>query len=363
MLNFIYYPVSGILWVWHKVFGAIFGDGAFGGAASWALSVVFLVFTLRVILFKPFVAQVKSMRKMAEFQPEIKKLQKKYANDKQKLAAEMQKLQSEHGVNPLAGCLPILLQAPVFIGLNHVLRSFNRPGLSYDQNIKIANYWIPTEDVQSFLQARLFGAPLSSYIAMADNELNAFVPHVGRLDVILVSIPLMIVASIATHLTARHNVARQTAAVTANPQTAMMNKLTLYLFPLGVLAFGAFLQIGLLFYWLSNNAWTLGQQYFVYHRIDREEAEAKAKKVEQRNNLAPKPGQKPMQQVRKVGKSAEPADTTDAAETASAESESTGNGSSAPANGSAVNGSGDASTKIPGLAPDRARKKQSRKRR
>jgi YidC/Oxa1 family membrane protein insertase len=203
---------------------------------------------------------------------------------------------------------------------------------------------------------------------MADNELNAFVPHVGRLDVILVSIPLMIVASIATHLTARHNVARQTAAVTGNPQTAMMNKLTLYLFPLGVLAFGAFLQIGLLFYWLSNNAWTLGQQYLVYHRIDRDEAEAKAKKVEQRTNLAPKPGQKPMQQVRKAAKpggAADAADTTDAADagdTAAEQTESKSNGSSAPANGSAVNGD-EPSTKVPGLAPNQARKKQSRKRR
>jgi YidC/Oxa1 family membrane protein insertase len=146
----------------------------------------------------------------------------------------------------------------------------------------------------------------------------------------------------------------------------MMNKLTLYLFPLGVLAFGAFLQIGLLFYWLSNNAWTLGQQYLVYHRIDREEAEAKAKKVEQRNNLAPKPGQKPMQQVRKPAKpgdTTDAADTVDAAETAVAPSvdEAKSNGSGSPANGSAVNG--DASTKVPGLTPNQARKKQSRKRR
>jgi YidC/Oxa1 family membrane protein insertase len=257
----------------------------------------------------------------------------------------------------------VLLQAPVFIGLNHVLRSFNRPGLTYDQNIKIPNYWLPTSDVQSFLQARLFGAPLSSYIAMADNELNAFIPHVGRVDVILVSIPLMIVASIATHLTARHNVARQTAAAAANPQTAMMSKLTLYLFPLGVLAFGAFLQIGLLFYWLSNNAWTLGQQYVVYHRIDREEAAAKEKKIEQRNSLAPKPGQKPMQQVRKPVKPTAPADAADATDKAAEKNESNANGSSAPANGSAVNGSGDSATKVPGLAPNQARKKQSRKRR
>jgi YidC/Oxa1 family membrane protein insertase len=363
VLNFIYYPVSGILWVWHKVFGFLLGDGAFGGAASWALSVVFLVFTLRVILFKPFVAQVKSMRKMQEFQPQIKKLQEKYKNDKQKLAAEMQKLQSEHGVNPLAGCLPILLQAPVFIGLNHVLRSFNRPGLSYDQNIHIANYWLPTEDVKSFLQARLFGAPLSSYIADAD--LSTYVPHVDRLDVILVSIPLMVVASIATHLTARHNVARQMTnpAAAANPQAAIMNKVTLYLFPLGVLAFGAFLQLGLLFYWLSNNAWTLGQQYVVYRRIDAEKDAEEDRKKELRNNLAPKPGQKPMQQVRRPAK---PADATDASDKVTDKPvdkapESSSNGTSAPSGG-AVNGSGE-STKIPGLAPDRARKKQSRKRR
>src|SRR5437868_12552683 len=97
--------------------------GATSGMA-WALSVVFLVFTLRALLFKPFVGQVRSMRKMQEFAPEIKKLQKKYANDKQKLAQEMQKLQSEYGVNPLGGCLPALVQVPVFIGLYHVLRSF-----------------------------------------------------------------------------------------------------------------------------------------------------------------------------------------------------------------------------------------------
>ena len=88
---------------------------------------MFLVFTLRAILYKPFVSQVRSMRKMQEFQPEIAKLRKKYANDKQKQAEEMQKLQKEHGVNPLGGCLPILVQVPVFIGLFHVLREF-KPG-------------------------------------------------------------------------------------------------------------------------------------------------------------------------------------------------------------------------------------------
>ena len=128
MLNFIYYPVSAILWVWHKVFGFILGPD---NGIAWALSVVFLVFTLRAVLYKPFVKQVRTTRQMQELQPQIKALQKKYSGDRQRQAVEMQKLQKEHGFNPIMGCLPVLAQAPVFIGLFHVLRSFNRTGTGY----------------------------------------------------------------------------------------------------------------------------------------------------------------------------------------------------------------------------------------
>ncbi|MCP2168965.1 membrane protein insertase YidC [Goodfellowiella coeruleoviolacea] len=282
MLDFIYYPVSFILWCWHWVFGHIFGDSS---GIAWALSVIFLVFTLRALLFKPFVGQVRSMRKMQEFQPEIKKLQKKYANDRQKLAQEMQKLQAQHGVNPLGGCLPMLVQIPVFIGLFHVLRSF-RPGWG-------EVYFFDAQGVESFVNAKLFGANLSTYIGMNAEDLAKF--GTDRLDVVLVSIPLMIVASIATHFTARHSVARQTEAAAGNPQTAIMNKLTMYIFPLGVLVGGAFFPVAILLYWLSNNGWTLFQQRVVYSRIDREEDAKKQAVVTQRQALAPKPGQKPVQ--------------------------------------------------------------------
>ena len=63
---------------------------------------------------------------MQEMQPQIKALQKKYGKDRQRFAMEMQKLQREHGVNPVLGCLPMLAQIPVFLGLYHVLMSFNR---------------------------------------------------------------------------------------------------------------------------------------------------------------------------------------------------------------------------------------------
>jgi YidC/Oxa1 family membrane protein insertase len=310
VLDFIYYPVSFILWCWHWVFGHVFGEAS---GVAWALGIMFLVFTLRAIMFKPFVKQVRSMRQMQQFAPEIKKIQKKYANDRQKQAAEMQKLQREHGFSPLGGCLPMLIQIPVFIGLYHVLRSFG-PG-------KTENYFFDAHGVESYVNASLFGAKLSNYIAQPANVLASF--GASRTAVILVSIPLMILASVLTHLTARHSVARQNPE-SATAQTAIMNKVTLYLFPLGVLVFGFFFPIGLLLYWLANNSWTLMQQRVVYRRIDREEAEKKVADAEKRAALGPKPGQKPtaprpgqkpaQQRKRPVDAAATADDTADAAE-------------------------------------------------
>lgn len=282
MLDFIYYPVSFILWCWHWVFGHVFGEAS---GISWVLGIMFLVFTLRAIMFKPFVKQVRSMRAMQEFAPEIKKIQKKYGNDRQRQAQEMQKLQREHGFSPLGGCLPMLVQIPVFIGLFHVLRSF---GNSPDEN-----YFFKADGVASYLAADIFGARLSNFITQPEADLLG----ADRTAVIIVSIPLMILASVLTHLTARHSVTRQNPDA-ATPQTAIMNKLTLYIFPLGVLIFGLFFPIGLLLYWLANNTWTLGQQRLVYRKIDREEEVKKAAAVEKRNTLAPKPGQRPQAKKR-----------------------------------------------------------------
>jgi YidC/Oxa1 family membrane protein insertase len=210
----------------------------------------------------------------------------------------MQKLQREHGFSPLGGCLPMLIQIPVFIGLFHVLRSF-QPGHT-------ENYFFDAAGVQSYIDANIFGARLSNFITQPLQALEAL--GANRTSVIIVSIPLMILASVLTHLTARHSVARQNPE-SATAQTAIMNKLTMYIFPLGVLIFGLFFPIGLLLYWLANNTWTLMQQRIVYRRIDAEEEEKKAAAVEKRSNLAPKPGQRPAQKKR-------PATTTGTTDTA-----------------------------------------------
>jgi YidC/Oxa1 family membrane protein insertase len=380
VLNFIYYPVSAILWFWHQAFGYLLGPSS---GLGWTLAVVFLVFTLRALLFKPFVSQVRSMRKMQEFAPEIQKLKKKYGDDRQKMAAEMQKLQSQHGVNPLGGCLPVLVQIPVFIGLFQVLRSFNRDFLTPEQNAQIGNYVFSAADVRSFLDADLFGVPLSSYITES-TELLARYGDLSRWQIAAVAVPLTIVAGILTHLTAKHSVQRQNPAQAANPQAELMNKLMVYLFPLGVVAGGPFFPIAILIYWLSNNLWTLAQQRWVYSRIDVEEAEKKETAIAQRQSLAPRPGQKPVRPKKDTAGS-RPAGTADsdsgsesgsgAAQPSGVEpdSEVASNGAASTAShrdGSEASSNGKAtertdSSAMPGMIQQRprARKKTNRKRR
>src|SRR6478735_7213205 len=202
-LDIIYYPVSAIMWVWYKAFSFVLGPENF---FAWALAVMFLVFTLRAILYKPFVRQIRTQRQMQELQPQIKALQKKYGKDRQRMALEMQKLQREHGFNPLMGCLPIFAQVPVFLGLYHVLRSFNRtvtsgfggsfgPHLSVEQNRVTGNYIFTGDDVGHFLDANLFGAPIGASMIQTTG-LEAFTEF-SRAAVIAVGLPLMIAAGIA----------------------------------------------------------------------------------------------------------------------------------------------------------------------
>ncbi|PQP17308.1 membrane protein insertase YidC [Rhodococcus opacus] len=309
MLDFIYYPVSAILWFWHKAFGSVLApDNGF----AWALAVVFLVFTLRILLLKPAIRQVRTTRQMQELGPQIKALQHKYAGDPHEQAAEMQKLQKEHGFNPLMGCLPALVQAPVFLGLYHVLRSFNRTGtglgqlgMSPEANANTPNYLFSTADVQSFLSARLFGAPISVAITSPQSTLASFAPYGGIptvATIAAVAIPLMVIASLATHFNARASWARQSPEAAANPQSAIMNKLMLWMLPLGVLAGGPFLMIAILLYWVSNNLWTYGQQHLAFARIDREEAVKHAAEAERRTAATPKPGSRPTTRKKPAGR-------------------------------------------------------------
>jgi len=225
------------------------------------------------------------------------------------MSLEMSKLQKENGVNMAMGCLPMLIQIPVFIGLFHVLRVFNKMGkssggLGYTvaQTRNSGNYYFKPDEVRSFLDARLFGAPLSGYISQPKEQYAAFYPvgtyhpqdeHSLFVAILCVTIPMLLISAVATHMNARMSINRQTSAAAANPQANVMNKMMLWFFPIMILGTGVMWHVGLLTYMLTNNIWTGCQQYFLFKKMDEEKREAKEKLDAARAANAPRPGVKP----------------------------------------------------------------------
>lgn len=289
MLDFIYYPVSAILRLWHTAFATVLGPSS---GLAWVLAVIFLVITLRAALFLPFLKQARTQAAVQRLQPRVKAIQQKYKDDPVRRNTEIQQLYKNNGVNLFASLIPMIAQVFVFIGLFHVLRSFDRTGtfdylpfgrtatMTAEQNAATANYLFGPGDVQSFLHARLFGAPLSATLAGAGELLSTMA---------LVALPLMLIASVATHFTARAALDRQTGAT----QLPFMRTLSLWVFPAAAILGGALLPVAILLYFVTNNAWTLAQQHFVYRRLDAETATEAKRVAAAVANATPKPGVKP----------------------------------------------------------------------
>jgi YidC/Oxa1 family membrane protein insertase len=148
----------------------------------------------------------------------------------------------------------------------------------------------------------------------------------------------MILASIATFLNSRASIARQSPEAAANPQTRVMNRLMLYVFPFGVVVSGVILPLAIIFYWFANNIWTFGQQHFVFGMIEKEEEAKKVEAQERRAANAPPPGAKP-KRARKAAPAttegtsdAEPTGTELGTDGQAGSSTGTPNGGSAAAN-------------------------------
>lgn len=149
------------------------------------------------------------------------------------------------------------------------------------ENAATANYVFSPSAVQSFLDAKLFGAPLAASINSSAAQLAAYTGDVTRLDVAVVAIPLMLIACVTTHSTARAAMARsamagstigETSGQSPAPRiTLWISRAMLWVLPVGVLVGGPFLPVAILVYWLSNNVWTLAQQHVVNRLLDREE--------------------------------------------------------------------------------------------
>src|ERR1019366_453851 len=236
----------------HAGLGALFGPAS---GWAWALTIVVLVVLMRLLLLPLFIKQMHATRKMTVLAPQVAELKKKHKNDKQKLNEETMKLYKENGANPLAGCLPIAAQLPVFFALFGVLRAISQDHPKDGMTSSV---------VTSAQHAHIFG------VTVADRFLSSIKPPTlfplsssGRV-VILITV---LVSAATTFMTVRQSTkGGMTPQMTPDNPMASSQKFMAYIVPVFALS-GLYWQYGLVLYWVTTNLWTLGQQHVLFKRF------------------------------------------------------------------------------------------------
>ncbi len=193
-----------------------------GVVGNWGVAIILLTFLVKLVLYPLSAAAYKSTANMRRVAPKMKKLQERYSDNRQKLQQEMMELYKKEGVNPLGGCLPMLLPMPIFLAL----------------------YWVLYESVE------LRHAPFMLWI----DDLAAMDP--------LFVLPLLMGVSMFFQMSLTPQM--------GDPMQQRMMKMMPVMFTVLFLFFPA----GLVLYWLVNNVLSIAQQWWVIHQA---EAEAAAK--------------------------------------------------------------------------------------
>ena len=252
ILNPLYNLVSGIIVLFHNLLSPLFGKDS---GVTWSLSIMGLVVVIRIVLIPLFVKQIKSQRALTALQPQMKEIQKKYKDDRQKQSEEMMKLYKTHKTNPLASCFPILAQAPIFFALFTVL---NGIAAKTDAGVSapIARGFLKGDYLASAAQAEFFGAKISETFLGSDD-----------ITVKLVTVFLIFLMSATTFTTQRQLMTKGMPKMdSSNNMMLQQQKIMLYLFPLIFAISGVNFPVGVLIYWSTTNFWTWGQQYYVIKR-------------------------------------------------------------------------------------------------
>src|ERR671916_362396 len=194
--------------------------------APWWLSIVLLTVIVRSLLFPLTVKQVRSMRAMQDLKPHMDRVRAQFKDNPQRQREEMAKVYQEQGVNPLGGCLPILVQMPIFIGIFYVIRQFG----GYSPRGRTGPPPYPR-----FHQGGIF---------WFQNLSNADPTY------------LLPIISAATMLAATEITAKN-----IDPQQRWLMRLL----PIGFTIFLLNFPAGLFVYWITSNLVTLGQNYVIYN--------------------------------------------------------------------------------------------------
>ncbi len=195
---------------------------------SWGGAIIALTFATRAVLIPLTYKQIKGMRALQALQPQIKEIQQKYKNDRQRMQQEMMRFYQQNKVNPFASCIPLLAQLPVFITLFYLLRDDLRVDICGSSEE-------PCGDAASFL----------------------FIPDLtdkAEGGVLIALVLLYVGTQLAAGLV---------MAISADRSQRML----MFALPLIFVPFIITFPAGLVVYWITTNVWTVGQQFVVQRLI------------------------------------------------------------------------------------------------
>lgn len=220
---------------------------------SWGLAIIGLTVVIRAVLLPLTVKQFRSMQELQRLAPQLKALQEKYKDDKQRQQQEIMAFYREHKVNPFASCLPLLLQLPVFISLFYMLRTDLKKHICGTQLV----------DHYNALHHKAITAVSelpSSFISKTSCQTVA--PHSGKFlflpDITNKATGVALVVLLVLYVGSQVASTLLMSASADPNQRRLMLVLPLF-FVIILYAYPA----GLLVYWITTNLWTIGQGWFV----------------------------------------------------------------------------------------------------
>ncbi len=232
--------------IWQAFIGVIatalttFADliAGFGIPFAWGWAIILFTLVIKLLTFPLTLQQLRASRAMQALQPKLQELQKKYKGDREKMSQAQMELYKEAGVNPLGGCLPMLVQLPIWFALYRALFQLAGQGV-LDEGF----FWVPS-----------LAGPVNEYAGLS--WLWPLPPAVGWVDA--VAYLILPVLTVVTQII----VQKMTVTPSPDPQQASMNQMMLLMpFMFGFFA----LQVpqGLVLYWVTSNIFSLIQQYFI----------------------------------------------------------------------------------------------------
>jgi len=263
----IKWVIEAILVAFHWVFTSIGLDPDAG--TTWVLSIVGLVLVVRAALIPIFVKQIKSQRRMLEVAPQLKKIQDKYKGKKDQfsreaMSRETMEMYKKTGTNPLSSCLPLLLQMPIFFGLFSVLQNAQHEGVGVGLLSK--------ELSQSFGEAIFFSAPLKLAISTAGEA--ADVVGASTVSVIVIASVMVVLMTASQFITQLQIMSKNQSPEMKSSPMYKQQRMLLYVLPFVFLFSGFTFPLGVMFYWLVSNFWTMVQQFIVIRNMPTPGSEA-----------------------------------------------------------------------------------------